>query len=225
MVVLDDSEYSSIIYCCHYHPLQNQNVNENVQKFCYWQNFWKFVWLPSLPYFWGVKKKLLILSDLWGFDQATYLDLYLEKLRPHFDIQLYDSCILSGLTSDQQSQAERHRHFISGGIEIAVSRLIKAEKEATTALVFSVGGVIAWRAALAGLPIDRLVAISATRLRYEGSRPDWGLKLWYGELDPYQPNEEWRQRMNVLVHTSPGLGHDIYTRPSIIEQICPTALS
>ena len=171
-----------------------------------------------------VKKKLLVLSDLWGFDQAIYLDLYLEKLRPHFDIQLYDSCILSGLTSDQQSQAERHRYFISGGIEMAVKQLIAKEVTALSILAFSVGGVIAWRAALAGLPIDQLVAVSATRLRHEERRPDCDLKLWYGELDSFQPNEEWRQRMNVLVHTSPGLGHDIYTRPSIIDQICRTAL-
>lgn len=171
-----------------------------------------------------MKKRLLILSDLWGLHEASYLDLYQQYLAGTYDIKIYDSCYLAGLQDESLGQEERHQHFISGGIEKAVKQVIAAEAAAVSVLAFSVGGVIAWRAALAGLLVDRLVAISATRLRYEERRPDCDLNLWYGELDPYQPNEEWRQQMNVLVQTSPGLGHDIYTRPLIIEEICRTAL-
>lgn len=167
-----------------------------------------------------MKKKLLILSDLWGFDQAAYLDLYLKQLKPHFEVQVYDSCVLADLPQDRVNQKERHQHFITAGIERAVAQLFDLESETMTALAFSVGGTIAWRAALAGLPIDLLFAISATRLRYEAHRPDCNIKLWYGAQDAFQPDEAWQDKMNLSAYQWPQLGHDIYKRPPIIKEIC-----
>lgn len=170
--------------------------------------------------------RLLILSDLWGFDGAAYLDLYLTELEPHFDsIQVYDSCILSELPQHQDSQEERHQHFVAGGIERAVGRLIEAEKEAKTVLAFSIGGTIAWRAALAGIPLDLLFAISATRLRYEVERPDCKIKLWYGSLDPYQPSAEWYEKMQLSAFQWPGYGHDMYREANVIQAICNQLLA
>ncbi len=167
-----------------------------------------------------MKKRLLILSDLWGFTQAKYLDLYLQQLQLVYDLQPYDSCHLAELPQEQTTQEERHQHFVSGGIQQAVKALISTERERLQILAFSVGGTIAWRAALAGIPVDRLFAISATRLRYEERRPACELQLWYGALDPYQPNAGWYEKMQLSAHQWPGQGHDIYKDPSVIDAIC-----
>ncbi|MBX2878125.1 MAG: hypothetical protein KTR30_38755 [Saprospiraceae bacterium] len=167
-----------------------------------------------------MKKRLLILSDLWGFTQAKYLDFYHKQLESVFEVQTYDSCLLADLPQEQKSQAERHEYFVSGGIEVAVSRLIETEKQTTAILAFSVGGTIAWRAALAGMPVDQLFAISATRLRYEEQRPSCDLRLWYGALDAYQPKKDWYEKVKLRAHQWPNLGHDMYKMPIVIEEIC-----
>ena len=105
-------------------------------------------------------------------------------------------------------------------IQRAVDALLNAERERVEVLAFSVGGTIAWRAALAGMPVDRLFAISATRLRYEERRPACVLRLWYGALDPYQPNAEWYEEMQLSAYQWPGQGHDIYKDSGVMEAIC-----
>lgn len=167
-----------------------------------------------------MKKRLLILSDLWGFTQAKYLAAYLKQLEPVYEVQIYDSCHLAELPQGHKTQEERHQHFVTGGIQRAVDALLNAERERVEVLAFSVGGTIAWRAALAGMPVDRLFAISATRLRYEERRPACALRLWYGALDPYQPNAGWYEEMQLSAYQWPGQGHDIYKDPSVMEAIC-----
>ena len=171
-----------------------------------------------------MKKRLLILSDLWGFTQAKYLEIYLQQLESTFEVQPYDCCLLAELPQDQKTQEERHQHFVTRGIQQAVDTLINAERERGYVLAFSVGGTIAWRAALAGMPVDQLFAISATRLRYEEYRPNSKVRLWYGELDPYQPKTEWYEKMQLSADQWPAQGHDIYKHPTVIETICQQLL-
>ncbi len=171
-----------------------------------------------------MKKRLLILSDLWGFTQAKYLEAYREQLESAYEVQPYDCCLLAELPQGQKTQEQRHQHFVTGGIQKAVDALINAEWKRVDVLAFSVGGTIAWRAALAGMPVDRLFAIAATRLRYEERRPTSELQLWYGAFDPYQPNAEWYEKMQLSAHQWPGHGHDIYKDPSVIEAICQELL-
>lgn len=156
--------------------------------------------------------------------QAKYLEVYLQQLEPIYEVQPYDCCLLAELPLGQETQEERHQHFVTGGIQRAVDALINTEREGVEVLAFSVGGTIAWRAALAGMPIDQLFAISATRLRYETEKPNCGLRLWYGALDPYQPNAEWYEKMQLSAHQWPGHGHDIYKHPSIIKTVCQELL-
>ena len=56
---------------------------------------------------------------------------------------------------------------MNSGIEIAVQTLLNKEKGEIKILAFSVGGTIAWKAALKGLKVSDLVAVSSNRLRYE----------------------------------------------------------
>ena len=99
------------------------------------------------------------------------------------------------------------------------------EKKEVSVLAFSVGGTIAWRAALSGLPVDQLFAISATRLRYEAEKPNCELRLWYGALDPYQPNAEWYEKMQLSAYQWPAQGHDIYKDAKVIQAVCQQLLT
>ncbi len=87
-----------------------------------------------------------------------------------------------------------HAQFVNGGIKRAARKLCRKEKQAVNVMAFSVGGVIAWKAALQVLPVKRLYAISATRLRYETKKPDCKCTLYFGEEDGYKPTVNWHFR-------------------------------
>ena len=64
-------------------------------------------------------------------------------------------------------------------------------------LGFSIGGYIAWKAALEGLKVRNLTAVSATRLRFETTKPDCKIALIYGEHDTFQPSIDWYNRIEL----------------------------
>lgn len=172
-----------------------------------------------------MKQQLLILSDLWGAQKANYLSQYATLLQTKFDITFLDSCEIGQINITPYVQKSLHQQFINGGIELAADYLVKNYQKEVNILAFSIGGTIAWKAALAGLKVRHLYAISATRLRYETIKPSSKISLVYGELDIYRPNENWFENIGISdITIYDKEGHDLYQKNKWIEQTCKTLL-
>lgn len=164
--------------------------------------------------------KLLILSDLWGSQKSTWVSEYSRVLQDNFQIQYYDCLELAEIKDTNASQETLHKQFINGGIDTAVNALLRAEKSEVKVLAFSIGGTIAWKAALQGLKIKSLVAVSSTRLRYETIVPKADIKLIYGANDPNIPQLEWMKNYHLNVEIIKGKDHDLYTESELAVSIC-----
>lgn len=97
-----------------------------------------------------MKRKLIILSDLWGSKNSNWVNYYSEILKEHFEIQFYDCCELGGIDNKGSNQGLIHQQFIQFEIDKAVTKLIKTEQDSLSVLAFSIGGTIAWKATLKG---------------------------------------------------------------------------
>ncbi len=159
-----------------------------------------------------------MLSDLWGKDKNHWISNYHDFLSPHFEWQYYETTALADLNTPNLSQEERHDFFVQQGIKTAVSNLLNAEPHPIYVLAFSIGGTIAWKAALKGPNILGLYAISATRLRYETENPSFPIKLLYGEKDPYRPDNQWFQNKNMEWKILAGEAHEVYTQAAFVNQ-------
>lgn len=163
--------------------------------------------------------KLLILSDLWGERKSNWLNQYITILENHFEIVFYDSCELAGIDLSDFSEDKIHKQFINGGIESAINSLLKKEKGEVDVLGFSIGGLIAWKAALEGLKVRNLFALSSTRLRYEEKCPHCAVKLFYAEKDEYKPSEEWFRKLNLEMNVWKEQEHYFYGKQEIAIKV------
>jgi len=91
-------------------------------------------------------------------------------------------------------------------------------------LGFSIGGYIAWKAALEGLKISNLIAVSATRLRFETIKPDCNIVLIYGAYDSFQPSIDWYNRLELDKIIYADENHDLYTKPENARRISDLTL-
>ncbi len=172
-----------------------------------------------------MKPQLLILSDLWGIQKATYLTQYINLLQPKFDIQFLDCCQLGGVDTSNYNQENLHQQFVNGGIKKAVENLLKNYPKAIDILAFSIGGTIAWKANLAGLKVRNFYGVSATRLRYETEKPSSQISLVYGELDAYRPQQDWFKRLSIFDYNFiKNEEHELYQKPAVIPKICKILL-
>lgn len=167
-----------------------------------------------------MKRRVLILSDLWGAEKSEWITYYFNSLGTDFDVTYYDCCELGGIDQTVMKEAVLHRQFINNGITSAVEKLLKLELEEVDVLAFSIGGAIAWKAALNGLKVRNLCAISATRLRYEIEQPVCNIKLIYGTNDSFKPSLEWLKKMKLKYSIINGIGHEIYSNKDYISEIC-----
>lgn len=168
-----------------------------------------------------MKQQLLILSDLWGTQKATYLPQYIPLLQSKYDIHFVDCCQLGQVETSNYTQDNLHRQFTNGGINIAVKNLLKNYQQELDILAFSIGGTIAWKANLLGLKVQNFYGVSATRLRYEKEKPNSQITLFYGGLDAYRPTKKWFDDLAITdYHIFEEKGHDIYQKSNIIQQIC-----
>lgn len=165
-----------------------------------------------------MKQRLIILSDMFGFESFDFLNFYLDVLSDQFDIQVYDSLSLAKIPNDLEEK-ELHRAYVNGGIERAVSHLLTLEASVNTVIAFSIGGAIAWKAALKGLKISKLIAVSSTRLRHEQEKPLCSVSLIYGENDMYRPDPAWIRNMNVNPLIIPDMGHELYKEKACVNHI------
>jgi len=167
-----------------------------------------------------MKKRLLILSDLCGYLKDDWVDCYFNSLESDFDITYYDCCALGGVDTTNYEKEELHEQFINHGINTAVRKIIALEPDEIDVLAFSIGGTIAWKAALKGLKINKMFAVSATRLRYELNKPVCEINLIYGEQDSFKPSKEWFENMNLGCNIIKGFGHEIYCDDKNTSSLC-----
>lgn len=170
------------------------------------------------------KQKLIILGDILG--KEDWVEAYLDHLNTYFAITFYDILDLSSAEKPFKNKKECHNYFITTGIQSAVHQLTRKENKIPCVLAFSMGGTIAWKAALAGLPIQYLLAISATRLRYETACPACTVQLIYGADDSYCPKADWFDQLAInKTRFIKGAGHELYKNPTYIEVICHRLIS
>lgn len=137
-----------------------------------------------------MKPKLTIISDLFGFQKSNWIEEYVKLLTSDFQLELYNAPELAGIESSHLSENDLHNQFIDFGINREVNELLKLRSEDSSILGFSIGGTIAWKAALEGFQITNLYAVSATRLRHETEKPNCNIHLLYGENDPFKPEKK-----------------------------------
>ncbi|MFV8346045.1 alpha/beta hydrolase [Flavobacterium sp. ZB4P13] len=167
-----------------------------------------------------MKPRLIILSDLWGKENSDWISGYVELLNDKFDIEFYDCCELGNIDKTNYNEKNGHSQFVNGGIEKAVENLLKIEKYQIDVLAFSIGGTIAWKAALKGLNVRKLFAVSSTRLRYENEIPNGVIKLYYGGTDSNKPNDDLLKKWSVEFEILKNRDHSFYTEKDFIASIC-----
>lgn len=164
--------------------------------------------------------RLILLSDLWGLDQAAWMSFYIQQLQPYFDLMVYDSCSLADVPSELTTEQAVHQHFVHIGIDRAVEKLIQLEPQKTVILAFSIGGTIAWKAIEKGLKSSFFYAISATRLRYQTTSLQSPINVFFGQQDPYKPSTSWFNKMNISPFIIPDGEHTLYRSPIFAQTIC-----
>ena len=170
------------------------------------------------------KPRIVLLSDLWGKEKSGWISYYSTILEEYFDIQYYDCCELGDIDKSNYSMRKLYNQFVNGGIARAVESILQKEKGFITVLGFSIGGFIAWKAALSGLKVQSLFAISSTGLRHETLKPSGIIELFYGEKDTYRPNDSWFQNLDVKENLYKNEGHELYTKKEMAEDICSIIL-
>jgi len=172
-----------------------------------------------------MQPRLIILSDLWGEQKSEWIQLYIEKLALTFDVKFYDCCDLGQIDTEVYTEKHLHQQFVSFGIDNTVQKLIELEKEPFHLLAFSIGATIAWKAALLGLPLITLHAISATRLRHETNIPKIPIQLYFGMNDAYTPSKDWCNQFNtenIILFDSES--HEMYKKEEIAVLVCESIL-
>ena len=166
-----------------------------------------------------MKQRLVIISDLFGFNNCSWIQFYVSKLEPKFDITLYDVHELGEIENKDLSEDELHNQFLKDRLEIAVNNLLKLEKDPVNILAVSIGGTIAWKAALKGLQIKKLVAVSSTRIRKETVKPNCELDLIFGEKDSFAPSNDWFKTMELNYTRIKNISHTFYKEIEHVDLI------
>lgn len=165
-------------------------------------------------------EKLVILSDMWGTKRGLWITSYFGYLQQYYDISFYDCQQLGNIDVTVCTEENVHNAFANGGIDTAVAHLLKKESGPAHYLAFSTGGTIAWKAALKGLPIKSLTALSSTKIRLEDTRPNCEMDLIFGECDKHKPGLKWAKTVGVNLNIIPNFGHQLYSDEKIISDIC-----
>ena len=143
---------------------------------------------------------------------------YTDVLQDKYSICYYDCQELAGIDLKLTAETDIHPAFVNGGIQRAVENLCSLEKGNLTVLAFSIGGTIAWKAALQGLKIKTLFALSSTRLRYETEKPPCDLTLAFGERDKHKPNQAWFDKHAIVPVIFEGMHHEMYMSGDVAKR-------
>ncbi len=163
--------------------------------------------------------RIILLSDIFGFGEATWIRYYTERLEENFNLTLYDVRELAGLSKTVSDKETIHRDFIEGGINQAVENLLKIKQEDAVILGFSIGGTIGWKAALRGWNAKHLYLFSSTRIRLETEKPKCPTDLFFGANDKSKPADYWFENLDLKQTILPDIGHEFYKKPDIADFI------
>lgn len=169
-------------------------------------------------------ERLVVLSDMMGAKHGMFITSYLGYLQSYFDITYYDSQHLANIDIPVKTLENVREAFRDGGIDTGVVHLLNKEHEASHYLTFCAGGDIAYRAALMGLPVKSLTAISPMYMEEVTGVPDCPVKLLYGGKDEVRVSESWKTAMGVEVEEIPDFGHQLYSDEKIIQHVCKSML-
>ncbi|MET1257903.1 hypothetical protein ABV409_01090 [Flagellimonas sp. DF-77] len=170
-------------------------------------------------------QKLVVLSDMWGVKKGLWITSYFGYLQQYYDITFYDCQQLANINELVNTKENLHKAFVDGGIATAAAHLLRKETEASHYLAFSTGGTIAWKAALMGLPMKSLTAVSPTRIRMESQKPDCEMNLIFGGNDAFKPDTHWESQIGVDLEVIPNFGHELYSDEKIIGDVCMDLLN
>lgn len=169
-------------------------------------------------------EKLVILSDMWGSKKGLWITSYLGYLQQYFDIQFHDTQQLADVDLVVCTPENLYEAFQNGGMDTAVAQLLRKENEPCHYLTFCAGGTVAWNAALQGLPLKSLYAISPIDLPLDAAKPDCPVRLLYGEKDEVLPSKDWATSKGVSLEVLPNYGHELYTDEMIVQKVCLSLL-
>jgi len=164
-------------------------------------------------------ERLVVLSDMWGAKKGLWITSYLGYLQQYFDIVFYDSLQLSDINLKSYTAENVKEAFCNGGMNTALAQLLIKEREESHYLTFCAGGTIAWNAALCGLPIKSLTAISPLNLHLQTEKPNCNINLLYGEYQDDKPSPEWASDMDVNMEIIPKFGRELYSDDKIIQKV------
>lgn len=165
-------------------------------------------------------EKLVVISDMWGAKKGLWIASYFGYLQQYYDIVFYDSQQLGGIDVPLNTEDNIRNAFKDGGVDTAVAQLLRKETQPAHYLTFGIGGSIGYRAALAGLPMKSMTAVSAPDLDGETGLPATHLHLIYGENDPQRPSGSWAKKIGATLELAPNFGHGLYSDEKIISDIC-----
>ena len=160
---------------------------------------------------------------MWGCKKGLWITFYLGYLQPYFDITFYDSRELANLDMQTNTEENLHKAFSEGGIDAAVKQLLHKEKDKEPGhyLTFCAGATTTWKAALKGLPIKSLYAISPFDLEGSIPKPDIPVHLLHGEYHKLLLDEKrCSSEEGLFLETVAKFGHELYTDEKIIRKIC-----
>ncbi|WP_297695677.1 hypothetical protein [uncultured Eudoraea sp.] len=164
-------------------------------------------------------ERLVVLSDMWGAKKGLWITSYLGYLQQYFDIVFYDSLQLSDIKLDNYTAENVCEAFNRGGMNTALAQLLTKEREESHYLTFCAGGTIAWNAALSGLPIKSITAVSPLNLHLQTEKPDCKINLLYGEYQDDKPTAKWASEMDVNMEIVPKFGRELYSDDKIIQKV------
>lgn len=167
-------------------------------------------------------KRLLIISDINGFSffEENHNQEAIKAVVSRFDqVVIFNTLQLAEISINDPKQT-RHQILVEAGIDVASSKLAATFKHEafSTAIGFSVGGVILWEAIKRGLNVCSLLCFSSTRLRYEKQAlPNIHLSLYFGELDMFKPNDDWFSTVGIGEKCIKGHDHEFYKEDLMFE--------
>ncbi|MCJ7467421.1 MAG: hypothetical protein MUO53_12100 [Maribacter sp.] len=164
--------------------------------------------------------RLVILSDMWGIKKGMWITSYLGYLQQYYKIEFYDMMQLANIDPVHYTEEKICAEFMHSGIDTAVAHLLKKESEPSHYLTFCVGGTVAWKAALKGLPIKSLYAVSPGWLQFENEKPNIPMTLLYGEQQPTIPGRNWTHKVGAEIEVVPNFGATLYSDEKIIRKVC-----
>lgn len=154
--------------------------------------------------------RLIILSDIQGIN--SWIENYEKRVASFYDVTIYDIRTLAGFSTynTEFDYSSLHQQFITNGIQKAVKNLIHIETQPAIFIGFSMGGTIAWKVALQTKIVEKLIAVSATRLRFEKQQPTCHKYLIYGDKDPFQPSKSWFDNLHLEPKIIQNADHQLY---------------